>query len=162
MPPCLAPCLAPAFVTDALEAVGFGRPVCLPAVPKDACLLTSSRPEAWPRCLQRMGDKTQARAAAEECGVPVVPGTKAAISSAEQALDFARAAGLPVMLKAAYGGGGRGMRVVRAGAPPILAPAVPAMMEQKRTPADKSLGMTSMDIVDISGGIHNHSALPRM
>ena len=63
-----------------------------------------------------MGDKTQARAAAEECGVPVVPGTKAAITSAQEALDFSRSAGLPVMLKAAYGGGGRGMRVVKAGA----------------------------------------------
>ena len=85
-----------------------------------------------------MGDKTQARAAAEECGVPVVPGTKAAITSAGQALDFARAAGLPVMLKAAYGGGGRGMRVVRAGAPPTLALALSTVMQQKAISADNS------------------------
>ena len=62
-----------------------------------------------------MGDKTEARKAAGECGVPVVPGTKAATTNAQEARDFARSVGLPVMLKAAYGGGGRGMRVVKAG-----------------------------------------------
>ncbi len=64
-----------------------------------------------------MGDKTEARKAAGECGVPVVPGSKAAITNAQEALEFARSVGLPVMLKAAYGGGGRGMRVVKAGQP---------------------------------------------
>ena len=63
-----------------------------------------------------MGDKTEARKAAGECGVPVVPGTQSAITNAQEAMDFVRSVGLPVMLKAAYGGGGRGMRVVRAGA----------------------------------------------
>ena len=134
-------------------------------MPEGARLLTSSRPEAWPRCLQRMGDKTQARAAAEECGVPIVPGTKDAISSAGQALDFARAAGLPVMLKAAYGGGGRGMRVVRAGAPPIPALAYSTVMEQKRISADKSFCMTSMDILQTGHcghmSRHSHTALSR-
>ncbi len=112
-----------------------------------------------------MGDKTQARAAAEECGVPIVPGTKDAISSAGQALDFARAAGLPVMLKAAYGGGGRGMRVVRAGAPPIPALAYSTVMEQKRISADKSFCMTSMDILQTGHcghmSRHSHTALSR-
>ena len=70
-----------------------------------------------------MGDKTEARKAAGECGVPVIPGTQAAISHAQEAMDFSRSVGLPVMLKAAYGGGGRGMRVVRAGQP--LGPAPP-------------------------------------
>lgn len=65
--------------------------------------------------VQRMGDKTEARKAAGECGVPVVPGTQSAITNAQEARDFARSVGLPVMLKAAYGGGGRGMRVVKAG-----------------------------------------------
>ncbi len=49
--------------------------------------------------------------------MPVVPGSKAAITNAQEALEFARSVGLPVMLKAAYGGGGRGMRVVKAGQP---------------------------------------------
>ena len=43
----------------------------------------------------------------------MVPGSKAAITNAQEALEFARSVGLPVMLKAAYGGGGRGMRVVK-------------------------------------------------
>ncbi|CAL5223603.1 g6142 [Coccomyxa viridis] len=67
-----------------------------------------------PETIHRMGDKTEARKAAGECGVPVVPGSKAAITNAQEALEFARSVGLPVMLKAAYGGGGRGMRVVKA------------------------------------------------
>jgi pyruvate carboxylase len=65
--------------------------------------------------VQAMGDKTQARKLAEECNVPVVPGTKGALTRSGEAMDFARSVGFPVMLKAAHGGGGRGMRVVRAG-----------------------------------------------
>jgi pyruvate carboxylase len=66
--------------------------------------------------MQAMGDKTQARKLAEDCNVPVVPGSKGAVLTAGEAMDFAKQAGFPVMLKAAHGGGGRGMRVVRGGA----------------------------------------------
>jgi len=66
--------------------------------------------------LQSMGDKTTARAMATACGVPVVPGTEHALSTPEEAHAFAEMAGYPIILKAAFGGGGRGMRVVRAGA----------------------------------------------
>jgi len=66
--------------------------------------------------MQAMGDKTEARKLAEDCSVPVVPGSKGAVMRAQDAADFAAAAGYPVILKAAHGGGGRGMRVVRAGA----------------------------------------------
>ena len=62
-----------------------------------------------------MGDKTLARKLAEECGVPCVPGTKHATDTTEDALAFVKKHGLPVILKAAMGGGGRGMRVVRSG-----------------------------------------------
>jgi biotin carboxylase len=61
---------------------------------------------------QALGDKTRARALAKECGVPVVPGTEEALTTSEQAVAFAKEAGLPIILKAAMGGGGRGMRVV--------------------------------------------------
>eukprot|EP00878_Enallax_costatus_P014326 GHUV01014985.1.p1 GENE.GHUV01014985.1~~GHUV01014985.1.p1 ORF type:complete len:629 (+),score=177.76 GHUV01014985.1:102-1988(+) len=63
--------------------------------------------------IEAMGDKTAARRAAIECGVPIVPGTNQALQNAEEALKFAEEAGYPVILKAAMGGGGRGMRVVR-------------------------------------------------
>lgn len=46
-------------------------------------------------------------------GVPVVPGTDAPISSLSQAQEFSKTYGFPIIFKAAYGGGGRGMRVVR-------------------------------------------------
>ena len=62
-----------------------------------------------------MGDKTTARRLAEECGVPTVPGSKDPITDAQSALKFAKSAGFPVILKAAMGGGGRGMRVVHQG-----------------------------------------------
>lgn len=64
-------------------------------------------------CMQQLGDKTAARKLAIEAGVAVVPGTQEPVPDVEAAQEFAREAGYPVMLKAAMGGGGRGMRVVR-------------------------------------------------
>ncbi|EDV36802.1 uncharacterized protein Dana_GF13141, isoform B [Drosophila ananassae] len=66
-----------------------------------------------PKVVQNMGDKVAARVAAIEAGVPIVPGTDGPVTSKEEALEFCRKHGLPVIFKAAYGGGGRGMRVVR-------------------------------------------------
>lgn len=63
--------------------------------------------------VKQMGDKVAARQAAIQAGVKVVPGTDHPITSADDAHAFCVKYGLPVMLKAAYGGGGRGMRVVR-------------------------------------------------
>lgn len=63
--------------------------------------------------LQRLGDKTAARNLAIEAGVQVVPGTSEPVPDVDAAKEFASQAGYPVMLKAAMGGGGRGMRVVR-------------------------------------------------
>ncbi len=60
-----------------------------------------------------MGDKTEARRRMIDAGVPVVPGTAEPLADAEEAVRIAREIGLPVMLKAAAGGGGKGMRVVR-------------------------------------------------
>jgi len=58
-----------------------------------------------------MGDKVAARAAAESAGVPVVPGSDGRIDDPERARIVARAIGFPVMIKAAAGGGGRGIRI---------------------------------------------------
>ncbi|KAH8254209.1 hypothetical protein KR032_008870 [Drosophila birchii] len=66
-----------------------------------------------PKVVQNMGDKVAARVAAIEAGVPIVPGTDGPVTTKEEALDFCKKHGLPVIFKAAYGGGGRGMRVVR-------------------------------------------------
>ncbi|MEW5308009.1 MAG: hypothetical protein WDW36_010371, partial [Sanguina aurantia] len=66
-----------------------------------------------PETIQAMGDKTAARRAAVECGVSVVPGSNQAIPSSDDAKEWAAIHGYPVILKAAMGGGGRGMRVVR-------------------------------------------------
>jgi propionyl-CoA carboxylase alpha chain len=62
--------------------------------------------------IEVMGDKTAARSMVEAAGVPVVPGTAEAISDPEEALRRAREIGFPVLIKAAAGGGGKGMRVV--------------------------------------------------
>jgi len=62
---------------------------------------------------QALGDKTSAKDLAQQCGVPVIPGSEAATDTAADAMAFAESAGFPVMLKAAMGGGGRGMRLVR-------------------------------------------------
>ncbi|XP_058054688.1 pyruvate carboxylase, mitochondrial isoform X1 [Anopheles bellator] len=66
-----------------------------------------------PKVVQQMGDKVAARQAAIEAGVPIVPGTDGPVTTKEEAVEFCRKHGLPVIFKAAYGGGGRGMRVVR-------------------------------------------------
>jgi pyruvate carboxylase len=63
--------------------------------------------------LNKFSDKTSARAAAIEAGVPVVPGSDGALTKAEEIEEFVAEYGLPVILKAAMGGGGKGMRVVR-------------------------------------------------
>jgi acetyl-CoA carboxylase biotin carboxylase subunit len=67
-----------------------------------------------PAAIARMGDKTAARRAAVEVGVPIVPGTADPVSSDEEALRAARDLGFPVLIKASRGGGGKGMRVVTA------------------------------------------------
>ncbi|KAG5285066.1 hypothetical protein AALO_G00033720 [Alosa alosa] len=66
-----------------------------------------------PEVVRQMGDKVEARALAIRAGVPVVPGTNAPISCLQQAQEFSSTYGFPIIFKAAYGGGGRGMRVVR-------------------------------------------------
>jgi acetyl-CoA carboxylase biotin carboxylase subunit len=65
-----------------------------------------------PEHIRLMGDKIAAKRAAKELGIPVVPGSEGGLGSDSQAERLAREVGYPLMLKAAAGGGGRGMRVV--------------------------------------------------
>ncbi|MDY0322537.1 MAG: pyruvate carboxylase [Candidatus Carbobacillus sp.] len=67
-----------------------------------------------PEHLEMFGDKVEARRQALLAGIPVVPGTEEPIRSLEEAEAFAKTYGYPLIIKAASGGGGRGMRVVRA------------------------------------------------
>src|SRR6202011_2980791 len=65
-----------------------------------------------PEVIASMGIKERARAIMKEHGVPILPGSTGALSSAEEAIEIADKIGFPVILKASAGGGGRGMRVV--------------------------------------------------
>jgi pyruvate carboxylase len=68
-----------------------------------------------PELLEMMGDKTAARLLAQKIGVPTLPGTEEPIVDREAALKTAKQIGFPLIIKAAFGGGGRGMRVVHKG-----------------------------------------------
>ncbi len=67
-----------------------------------------------PEHIRLMGDKIAAKRAAKELGIPIVPGSDGDVGSDAEARDLARDIGYPLMLKAAAGGGGRGMRVIAA------------------------------------------------
>lgn len=62
--------------------------------------------------MQKMGNKSEARKTMIEAGVPVVPGSPGSTNNAEEAYEIAKDIGFPVIIKAASGGGGRGMRIV--------------------------------------------------
>ena len=111
----LASIISAAVVTDS-EAVhpGYGflaenaafADICR------ACGLTFIGPS--PEAIRLMGDKAQARVIARQAGVPVVPGSEVPLKDEGEAVEMAEASGYPVIFKAAAGGGGRGMRIVRA------------------------------------------------
>ena len=65
-----------------------------------------------PKAIDQLGDKVSARHVAEKVGAPLAPGTLNPVTGAEEVLDFVAKHGLPIAIKAAYGGGGRGIKVV--------------------------------------------------
>jgi acetyl-CoA carboxylase biotin carboxylase subunit len=87
------------------ENAGFAR-----AVAKAGLIFIGPPAEA----MDLMGSKTSARRVAQKAGVPIVPGTVEPLGSVEEAASLAAEMGFPVMLKAAAGGGGKGMRLVAA------------------------------------------------
>ena len=66
-----------------------------------------------PELLESMGDKVAAKKAADKAGVPTLPATPKPVSKIAEALQWGRKIGFPLIIKAAFGGGGRGMRVVQ-------------------------------------------------
>ncbi|GAB2570970.1 acetyl/propionyl/methylcrotonyl-CoA carboxylase subunit alpha [Kribbella endophytica] len=66
-----------------------------------------------PSAIDSLGDKVKARHIAEKVGAPQVPGTPDPVAGADEVTAFAQEFGLPIAIKAAYGGGGRGMKVAR-------------------------------------------------
>ena len=64
-----------------------------------------------PEAIEALGDKVQARHIAQRVGAPLVPGTKDPVDGADQVVAFAEEHGLPIAIKAAFGGGGRGLKV---------------------------------------------------
>ena len=88
--------------------------------------------------LELMGDKVAARQLAEKLGVPTLPGTSRPISSRREALNAAETIGFPLIIKAAFGGGGRGMRVVEK--PADLAP----LLDEAQGEAERAFGNPSI------------------
>src|SRR5215470_11156722 len=87
-----------------------------------------------PQAMEMMGSKTRARQEMEKAGIPFVPGSSRGLASVEEAELLARKIGYPVMLKAAAGGGGKGMR--RVNDPGELRSA----LEAARSEAERSFG----------------------
>lgn len=90
--------------------------------------------------MDRLGDKIKSKIVANEVGVPTIPGVEQAIGNEEEAIKFAEFCGYPVMLKAAAGGGGRGMRIVRT--PEELLP----QFRSAKSEAKKAFGIDDMFI----------------
>lgn len=66
-----------------------------------------------PEAIESLGDKVRARHIAEKVGAPLAPGTKDPLANAQEAVTFAEEHGLPIAIKAAFGGGGRGLKVAK-------------------------------------------------
>ena len=86
------------------ENAGFAQAVM------DAGLVWIGPP---PAAIESLGDKVQARHIAAKVGAPLVPGTSDPVANADEVVAFATEFGLPIAIKAAYGGGGRGLKVAR-------------------------------------------------
>ena len=87
-----------------------------------------------PESIDLMGDKAQARATMTAAGVPVTPGSEGIIEDAAEAEEVARRIGLPVMVKASAGGGGKGIRIVK------TADELPSAVRQAQAEAEAAFG----------------------
>ena len=91
-----------------------------------------------PELLERMGDKVAAKKAADEAGVPTLPATPNPVSKPADALKWGRKIGFPLIIKAAFGGGGRGMRVVH------KEEELKSMLEEAQGEAERAFGNSAV------------------
>src|SRR5271165_6728683 len=103
--------IAKAHEVDAIHP-GYGFLAENPALARACAKAGLTFVGPTPELLELLGDKTAARRLAAKAGVPVLPGTEESVSSPAEAKKIAGEIGYPVIVKAAMGGGGRGMRVV--------------------------------------------------
>ena len=87
-----------------------------------------------PEHIRKMGDKIEAKRTAAMLGLPLVPGSDGPLTSTEQAVEIANAIGYPVLVKAASGGGGRGMKVIHDAA------SLPSLVAQAKAEAKAAFG----------------------
>jgi len=87
-----------------------------------------------PELLELMGDKVAARALVHKVGVPTLPGTEEPVTDRAKALKLAKHIGFPLIIKAAFGGGGRGMRVVHKSAD------LARLLDEARNEAERAFG----------------------
>ncbi len=87
-----------------------------------------------PEITRLMGEKEKARAIMKKVGVPILPGSEGVLASDGEALEWAKQVGLPVIIKASAGGGGRGMRIVRGEAE------LPALFKAAQSEASAAFG----------------------
>jgi pyruvate carboxylase len=91
-----------------------------------------------PELLDMMGDKTAARALAQKINVPVLPGNEEAITDRDEAMKAAKQIGFPLIIKAAFGGGGRGMRVVQ------KASELSSLLDEAQSEAERAFGNSAV------------------
>ena len=91
-----------------------------------------------PELLEQMGDKVAAKKAADEAGVPTLPATPNPVSKPAEALKWGRKIGFPLIIKAAFGGGGRGMRVVH------QEEDLKSMLEEAQGEAERAFGNSAV------------------
>jgi len=97
-----------------------------------SCKITFIGPT--PEAMSKLGDKNEARRIARDADVPVVPGSEGVVKNDDEALELAHDIGFPVLIKAAAGGGGRGMRVA------LNDLALKTSLQQARAEADAAFG----------------------